>query len=116
MQEVYPLSPLLGGGFPKEGGDACSTVNSFGVGGGCAASAGVSKMSKMSIESLRRLHSGRLGVPLLRNKVQMINDQLFQPPSIAIEKTKTFKFSFSINDQLLGRSYRFELFESKKPF
>ena len=42
-KRVYPLSPLLGGGFPKEGGDACSTVNSCGAGGGCAARAGVSK-------------------------------------------------------------------------
>ena len=25
-QEVYPLSPLLGGGFPKEGGDPCGTI------------------------------------------------------------------------------------------
>ena len=46
-QEVYPLSPLLGGGFPKEGGDACSTVNSFCIGGGCAASAKVSKWAKI---------------------------------------------------------------------
>ena len=26
-QEVYPLSPLLGGGFPKEGGTACRANN-----------------------------------------------------------------------------------------
>ena len=42
-KRVYPLSPLLGGGFPKEGGDACSTVNSCGAGGGCAARGRVSK-------------------------------------------------------------------------
>ena len=55
-------------------------------------------------------------VPLIRNKVLLINDQLSQPPSIAIEKIKTFQFSFLINDQLLGRSYRIELFESNKLF
>ena len=55
-QEVYPLSPLLGGGFPKEGGDACSTTNSFGIGGGCGTGGEVSQMSrnnKMWIETLR---------------------------------------------------------------
>ncbi len=45
-----------------------------------------------------------------------INDQLSQPPTMAIEKIKPFKIVFLINDQLLGRSYRFELFGSKKPF
>ena len=62
-QEVYPLSPLLGGGFPKEGGDACSTVNSFCIGGGCAASGEVSKTNKMFIERRRRLQSGRASSP-----------------------------------------------------
>ena len=62
-QEVYPLSPLLGGGFPKEGGDACSTTNSFGIGGGCGTSGGVSKINKMSIERRCRLHSGRASSP-----------------------------------------------------
>ncbi len=62
-QEVYPLSPLLGGGFPKEGGDACSTTNSFGIGGGCGTSGGVSKINKMSIERRCRLRSGRASSP-----------------------------------------------------
>ena len=45
-----------------------------------------------------------------------INDQLSQPPTMAIEKIKPFKIVFLINDQLLGRSYRFELFGSKNLF
>jgi len=36
-------------------------------------------------------------------------------PSHGIEK-KLSKIVQEINDQLLGRSYRFELFGSKKPF
>ena len=58
-KRVYPLSPLLGGGFPKEGGDACSTVNSFRIGGGCAACAGVSRRSKMLIETFVYKRFGR---------------------------------------------------------
>ena len=55
-RKSFALSPLLGGGFPKEGGDACSTTNSFGIGGGCGTGGEVSQMSrnnKMWIEVLR---------------------------------------------------------------
>ncbi len=60
-KRVYPLSPLLGGGFPKDGGTAWrannnnkqaskqnNNLNSFGIGGGCAASAKVSKWAKIT--------------------------------------------------------------------
>ena len=67
-KRVYPLSPLLGGGFLKEGGDACSTVNSFCPGGGCAAHGEVSQWSWLSTFSRRPASFGTPGAnnPLAR--------------------------------------------------
>ena len=69
-KRVYPLSPLLGGGFPKEGGDACSTVNSFCTGGGCAAQGEVSQSGCLSTFSRRPANFGRPGAnnPLARGE------------------------------------------------